>query len=69
MYLNHALKMNLVLLLSLCAVCFFMVFSSIETSELEALLSILPEGNDYSPFRTKIHALAYMLMHSPRPMV
>lgn len=37
--------------------------------DIEALLNDLPEGDDYSPFQSKIHALSYMLLHSPRPMV
>ena len=40
-----------------------------DTNELEAMLSVVTEGNDYAPFKSKIHALAYMLVHSPRPMV
>ena len=27
------------------------------------------DGGDYRPFRSRIHALAYMLLHSPHPMV
>ena len=41
----------------------------LELEDIEALLNSLPTGDDYSPFQSKIHALSYMLLHSPRPLV
>ena len=41
----------------------------LEQGDIEALLNSLPEENDYSPFQSKIQALVYMLLQSPRPMV
>ena len=34
------------------------------------MVADLPHSDsDYSPFRSKLQALAFMLVHSPRPMV
>ena len=41
----------------------------IDVSQLEDMFNIAPEGDDFSPFESKVHALAYMLINSPRPMV
>ena len=58
-----------IVLVSITNSCWMKVHCHIEQTDIEVLLSGLPDGNDYSPFQTKIHALLYMLLHSPRPMV
>ena len=35
----------------------------------EDILHVVPQGSDFSPFQSKIHVLAFMLVNSPRPMV
>ena len=42
---------------------------SLIEGEIESLLSASPEGSNYSPFETKMHALAYILLNTPRPLV
>ena len=39
-----------------------------DVAELEDMFGATPTG-DFSPFNSKAHALAYMLINSPRPMV
>ncbi len=38
-----------------------------DDDELDDILTSIPEGSDYSPFPSRMYALAYMLVHSPRP--
>ena len=38
-------------------------------ADFNELIRTGPECGDYSPFPSKLYALAYMLVHSPRPMV
>lgn len=37
--------------------------------EFEAVINEVPDGADYRPFKSRIHALAYMVLHSPHPLV
>ena len=38
-------------------------------TELEELAELHVSSDDFSPFSSKVHALLFMLIHSPRPIV
>lgn len=48
---------------------FLLIFGWTDALDFEEIFRITPDGDDYSPFQSKVHALAYMLINSPRPMV
>ena len=65
-----SLKMNLVsLVFSEINHSNFHFYAHTDLSDIEDILTTVPDSGDYSPFQSKFHALAYMLVHSPRPMV
>ena len=49
--------------------CITFYYLLLDLSDLEEILQAVPETGDYTPFKSKFHALAYMLVRSPRPMV
>lgn len=57
--------------IAILSVCESLIFCGcyVYETDINELLSGCVECEDYSPFSSKFHALAYMLVHSPRPMV
>ena len=49
--------------------CVQLLLCCTEPSDFDELLCEASECGNYSPFHSKSHALAYMLIQSPRPMV
>ena len=43
--------------------------SAIECVDLEDVVGISISSSDYTPFLSKMHALLFMLVNSPRPIV